>query len=111
MKKISFLIITSLIIILQPSVYAKEKIDIEKALMQGHHEKLVKYYQEQAEEQRSIANLHTRMMNNYRGSHAYRNHSKMSKHCKRLRDYALKMADEYDNMAKDELAFEAKIKK
>lgn len=78
--------------------------DVEKAISAGDHKGLAEYYKSQAEAQRKIAEMHQKMKTAYRDTHVHYKGSEnvLAGHCGNLRLQALKMADQYDALAKQE---------
>jgi hypothetical protein len=84
-----------------PRVYA---FDVEKAIASGDHKGLAEYYKDQADAQRKIADMHDKMKISYRESHIHHKGTEnvLAGHCGNLKFQALKMAEQYDAMAKEE---------
>jgi hypothetical protein len=110
MKKLLSLSLLSLIIVLALSIHstsavsADQPFDVEKAIASGDHKGLADYYKTQAEAQRKIAEMHDKMKTEYRESHVHYKGTEnvMAGHCGNLKFKALKMAEQYDDMAKQE---------
>ena len=78
--------------------------DVDKAIAAGDHKGLAEYYKSQAEAQRTIAAMHDKMKTAYRNTHVHYKGSEnvMAGHCGDLKFQALKMAEQYDALAKQE---------
>jgi hypothetical protein len=78
--------------------------DVEKAIAAGDHKGLAEYYQSQAEAQRKIAAMHDKMKTAYRNTHVHYKgiENVLAGHCGDLKFEALKMAEQYDALAKQE---------
>ncbi|MBZ0123382.1 MAG: hypothetical protein K8F31_05805 [Roseovarius sp.] len=78
--------------------------DVDKAIAAGDHKGLAEYYKSQAEAQRTIAAMHDKMKTAYRNTHVHYKGSEnvMAGHCGDLKFQALKMAEQYDALAKEE---------
>lgn len=78
--------------------------DMEKAIAAGDHKGLAEYYESQAEAQRKIAEMHQKMKTAYRNTHVHYKGIKnvQAGHCGNLKFQALKMAEQYDALAKQE---------
>lgn len=78
--------------------------DVEKAIAAGDHKGLAEYYKSQAEAQRQIAAMHDKMKTSYRNTHVHYKGTEnvLAGHCGDLKFEALKMAEQYDALAKQE---------
>jgi hypothetical protein len=86
------------------TVYAQSTFDVDKAIASGDHKGLAEYYKAQAEAQRNVAAMHDKMKTAYRDSHVHYKGSDnvMAGHCGDLKFQALKSAELYDALAKQE---------
>lgn len=81
-----------------------QSFDVDKAISTGDHKGLAEYYKSQAEAQRNIAAMHDKMKVAYRESHVHYKGSEnvMAGHCGDLKFEALKAAEQFDALAKQE---------
>ncbi|HKY64006.1 MAG TPA: hypothetical protein VJR29_11350 [bacterium] len=81
-----------------------QSFDVQKAIEAGDHKGLAEYYRSQAETQRNVAAMHDKMKTEYRKSHVHYKgiDSVMAGHCGDLKFQALKSAEQYDALAKQE---------
>lgn len=108
MKKTAYGVLTllfvlgSALLVLSPSY--GQSFDVQKAIGAGDHKALAEYYKSQAEAQRNIAAMHDKMKIAYRDSHVHYKGSEnvMAGHCGDLKFQALKAAEQYDALAKQE---------
>lgn len=85
-------------------VIAQQSFDVEKAIAAGDHKGLADYYKTQAEAQRKVAAMHDKMKVSYRDTHVHYKGTEnvLAGHCGNLKEEALKSADQYDDLAKQE---------
>ncbi len=107
MKKLisSFFVLSMFFAVALPIAKADHKtIDVEKAISKGDHKALAEYYHSQADAQKKIAAMHDEMKTEYRKTHVHYKgiENTLAGHCGNLKSQALKMADEYEALAKEE---------
>lgn len=83
---------------------AEPSFNIEKAITAGDHKSLAEYYHAQANEQKKIAEMHQKMKTEYRDTHVhYKGYENaMAGHCNNLQLKAQEIADQYEELAKQE---------
>lgn len=91
-----------------------QSFDVEKSISSGDHKGLAEYYKSQAEAQRKIAEMHDKMRADYKNNHNHVHYkgyeNVLAGHCGNLKFQALKMAEQYDALAKQEENLAAKAK-
>ena len=90
--------------------FAQQTFDVNKAIAAGDHQGLADYYKAQAEVYRQKAAAHDTMHADYKKSHVHYKgmENTFSAHCATLKEDALKTANQYDAMAKEEEALAKK---
>ncbi len=108
-RRISFKAFMVLVLVLGvscsfTSVVSAQSFDVDKAIAAGDHKGLAAYYKSQAEAQRKIVEMHKKMKASYREGHVHYKGSEnvMTGHCSNLQLQAEKMAEQYEDLAKQE---------
>lgn len=101
----SLFILSMVFAVILPIAKADHKsINVEKAISKGDHKALAEYYRSQADAQKKIAEMHDEMKTEYRKTHVHYKgiENTLAGHCGNLKSQALKMANEYETLAKEE---------
>lgn len=79
-------------------------VNVEKAINSGDHQALAAYYRGKAVEQKKMADIHEQMKTEYKNSHVHYKgmESSLASHCEKMKKNALKLAEEYEELAKKE---------
>ena len=88
-----------------PMVLADHQtFDLDKAIQQGDHKALADHYRAEAKKYKEIAEMHDKMQKSYKKTHVHHKGTEntLATHCGNLKFQALKMAEQYEALAKEE---------